>query len=380
MQPIEPAWALQHIERLHHQGLALCDLTDRMRAGLTMELALEADRLAPEAGVLQTYFSEIQGKDQLAAEGLVDSAIDAVVKIISSIVEMIKKFLEWLFGDNSRTKAWQEGEEQFQSDIKNIQGEFTSVDEVERGGRDAAIDEYLSANPNKAHALRKMLITDVARARAYYDASTPHLRTVAAAGHYLKAMLGPVQTTSALVRELEELIKSHRSDSSVSLEKIPQVVQEMEKLWNRFDDQHGTGSEVAQRIPQALEETLRLGGRMTFSQFVKLEKDHKDDAILADLHTTLAAVKVPVKYLGSRLEVLRMTLEHAAQRSGNESAAAGARGLSKAVNLIGVVMGDKIRLTAAVDRFYSERMVLSTRWLKAYQQGLAIGTGLMEVD
>lgn len=380
MQPNLAELALEHIESLHSRGLALYDLSDRLRDGLTMELALEADRLAPEAGVLQTYFSEVQGKDQLAVEGVVDSAIEAVVKVISSIVEMIKRFLEWLFGDNGRPKAWRESEEKFQRDLKDIQGEFTSVDQVERGARDAAIDEYLKATPNKAHALRKMLIEDAARTRAYYDATTPYLRSLAGAGDYLKAALGPVQTTSELVHELEALVKSHSSDNSVSLEKIPQVVQEMEELWNRFDDQHGTGKEVAQRIPQALEETLHLGGRLTFSQFVKLEKDHKDDAILADLDTTLAAIKVPVKYLGGRLEVLRMALEHTAQRSGNESAAAGARGLSKAVNLIGGVMGDKIRLTGAVDRFYSERMVLSARWLKAYQQGLAIGTGLMEVD
>ena len=68
--------------------------------GLSVEVAFEADRIAPDVKLLEAYYLNNYPKDRarVAAEGIGQSIVDVSLRIMARIREMVKKAIQWLLG------------------------------------------------------------------------------------------------------------------------------------------------------------------------------------------------------------------------------------------------------------------------------------------
>lgn len=92
------ALALEEIQQASAKLEQFLNLDSAVRTGMTTEIALEADRMLPAAGVLDTYFSAAkpEAKRAVALESLGEKILAVASAIWKKIAEMLRKMCEFL--------------------------------------------------------------------------------------------------------------------------------------------------------------------------------------------------------------------------------------------------------------------------------------------
>lgn len=94
--------ALEQLDAANTKAVQLFGLAEQLgQQGLTMDLALEADRVAPSLRATELYFSAAAGKQQLALEGL----LGTLWELIQRIFEAISNFFRGLFGQKKTVEV-----------------------------------------------------------------------------------------------------------------------------------------------------------------------------------------------------------------------------------------------------------------------------------
>lgn len=301
--------ALEEFRELDHRITTTQALVTALESQpLTLEVALEADRLLPSYGVLAAHFAAgtREDKKQLALEGFLEGLRDMIAKLLKALAEMANKAANWL-RETLRTDSMRRAEEllgHIKEREQALHQAGNSLDGLAEQLSHGRLGDYTHTRFYKLlHGQDQFTVDVISGKSPYFD----HLhRLHSSINPHLAAWLHAVDEQLKKVEFALPYIRWERADKQENIQRVQALVADMQAVLAKLpsDSDLGTFAQAQEKLSKHRQENAgqktdkpfvpsQLQKLLTGGHLLQLFNDFhssagKADAELMRLSTTLA--------------------------------------------------------------------------------------------